>query len=179
MAAKKKLRLKDHIRTIPDFPKEGILFRDITTLLQHKDAFKQTIDVLAKKYGRKKIDLIAAVEARGFIFGSALAYKLGIAFVPIRKKGKLPWKTHSVNYELEYGTDSLHIHHDAIKPGDKVLIVDDLLATGGTVRAARELVENSKGRVVGIAFLIELVDLKGRDKLRGYPIYSLIKFRGE
>jgi len=179
MPTKKKPQLKDYIRSIPDFPKPGILFRDITTLLQDKNAFKDTIDAIVKKYRKQKIDLVAAVEARGFILGGAVAHKLGTAFVPVRKKGKLPWKTHSVTYALEYGRDSLHIHHDAVKPGDKVLIVDDLLATGGTVGATTELIEHSGGKIIGIAFLIELVDLKGRDKLRGYPIFSLIKFRGK
>ncbi len=181
MPAKKKLKLqlKEYIRSIPDFPKPGILFRDITTLLQDKTAFRDTINAIVKKYRKQKIDLIVAVEARGFILGGAVAYKLGAAFVPVRKIGKLPWKTHSVTYELEYGTDSLHMHHDAINPGDKVLIVDDLLATGGTVKATTELVQHSGGKIIGIAFLIELVDLKGRDKLRGYPVFSLIKFHGE
>jgi len=179
MPPKKKLQLKDYIRSIPDFPKPGILFRDITTLLQDRDAFRDTINAIVKKYRNRKIDVVVAVEARGFILGGAVAHKLGTAFVPVRKKGKLPWKTHSVTYDLEYGTDSLHMHHDAVNPGDKVLIVDDLLATGGTVKATTELVEHSGGKVIGIAFLIELIDLKGRDKLKGYPVFSLIKFRGE
>jgi len=179
MPTKKKLQLKKYIRSIPDFPKPGILFRDITTLLQDKSAFRDTINALVKKYRKQKIDLVVAVEARGFILGGAVAHKLGAAFVPVRKKGKLPWKTYNITYELEYGRDSLHMHHDAINPGDKVLIVDDLLATGGTVKAATELVRHSGGKIIAIAFLIELVDLKGRDKLRGYPVFSLVKFRGE
>lgn len=172
----KKKELKDYIRNIPNFPKTGILFRDITTLLKDKKAFKKALDILANKYKQKKIDLVVAVEARGLILGGALAYKLGTGFVPVRKIGKLPWKTNSVTYELEYGTDTLEMHHDAIKPGDKVLIVDDLLATGGTIKAATDLVRQLKGKIVGIAFLIELTDLKGKEKLKDYPVYSLIKY---
>jgi len=173
---KKGFSLKKAIRSIPDFPKPGILFRDITTLLKDKQAFKQAVDRLSNKYKNKKIDLVVAVEARGFILGGALAHKIGAGFVPVRKKGKLPAKTNSAAYDLEYGTDTLEIHHDAIEPGQKVLVVDDLLATGGTVRAVTELIEQLKGKVAGIAFLIELVDLGGKDKLKGYPVYSLIKY---
>jgi len=172
----KNLKLKDYIRNIPDFPKPGILFRDITTLLKDKDAFKHAIDALVRKYKNKKIDVVVAVEARGFVLGGTIAYKIGAGFVPVRKKGKLPWKTHSVTYSLEYGTDSLEMHSDAIKPKTRVLIVDDLIATGGTVKAVADLVKNLKGKIVGIAFLIELTDLKGRNKLKGYPVYSLIKY---
>jgi len=175
----KKIKLHQHIRNIPDFPKPGILFRDITTLLSHKHAFKNAINKLAAPYKNKKIDLVVAVEARGFIFGGALAHKLGAGFVPVRKKGKLPWKTRSITYSLEYGVDTLQMHDDAIPVGAKVLIVDDLLATGGTVRAVTELVEQFKGEIVGIVFLVELVDLKGRAKLGKYPVTSLVKFRGE
>jgi len=175
----KKIKLQQHIRNIPDFPKPGILFRDITTLLSHKHAFKKAINELAAPYKNKKIDLVVAVEARGFIFGGALAHKLGIGFVPVRKKGKLPWKTRSVTYSLEYGVDTLEIHNDAIPAGSRVLIVDDLLATGGTVRAVTELVEQFEGKIIGIVFLVELVDLKGRAKLSKYPVSSLVKFRGE
>ncbi|MCM8780842.1 MAG: adenine phosphoribosyltransferase, partial [Candidatus Omnitrophica bacterium] len=131
----KKIALKDYIRNIPDYPKPGILFRDITTLIKDKEAFGLAVDSLAKKYKNKRIDLVVAVEARGFILGGAIAYRLGAGFVPVRKKGKLPWKTNSVTYTLEYGTDTLQMHQDAIKPGDTVLVVDDLLATGGTVSA--------------------------------------------
>jgi len=168
--------LKKYIRSIPDFPKPGILFRDITTLLKDKRAFGFAVNELSKKYKNKKIDAVVAVEARGFILGGAIAEKLGAGFVPVRKKGKLPWKTNSVTYDLEYGRDTLEIHHDAIKPKDKVLIVDDLLATGGTVRAVTELIKQLQGQIAGIAFLIELTDLKGKEKLRGYPVYSLIKY---
>ncbi len=172
----KKINLKKHIRDIPDFPKEGIIFKDITTLLQDKKAFKHAVDALCLKFKNKKIDKVVAVEARGFIFGGAVAHRLGAGFVPVRKKGKLPWKTNSVTYDLEYGTDTLEMHHDAINPGDKVLIVDDLLATGGTVKAVTDLVHQQKAKISGIAFLIELEFLKGKDKLKGYPIYSLIKY---
>ena len=175
----KKVNLEASIRSIPDFPKPGILFRDITTLLQEKNAFKQAVDALFAHYKGKKIDTVVAVEARGFIVGGALAYKFGAGFVPVRKKGKLPWKARSVTYELEYGTDTLEMHEDAIKPNDRVLIIDDLLATGGTVKAVTDLVKQFGGKIVGIGFIIELVDLKGKEKLKGYPIYSLVKFRGE
>lgn len=168
--------LKQFIRDIPDFPKQGIIFKDITTLLKNKKVFKLAINKLADKYKGKKIDAVVAAEARGFIFGSALAYKLGAGFIPVRKKGKLPAKTNSVTYALEYGTDTLEIHCDAINSGDKVLIVDDLLATGGTIKAVAELTEQSKGKIAGIAFLIELAFLKGREKLERYPVFSLIKY---
>jgi len=173
-----KVRLEKYIRNLPDFPKPGILFRDITTLLQNAKAFKSAVDALAAKYKNKKIDTVVAVEARGFILGGAIAHKLGAGFVPVRKKGKLPWKTKSATYELEYGTDTLEIHIDAIKPQDKVLIIDDLLATGGTVKAVTELVNQFGGEIAGIGFVIELVDLGGREKLKGYPVYSLIGFPG-
>ena len=171
-----KMDLKNIVRNIPDFPRPGILFRDITTLLNDRRAFKMSVDALARRYKNKKIAKVVAVEARGFIFGGAIAHKLDAGFVPVRKKGKLPWKTNSVTYELEYGSDTLHMHNDAIKPHDKVLIVDDLLATGGTARAVVDLVNQSGGKILGIAFLIELTDLKGRDKLKGYAVFSLIKF---
>ncbi len=137
------------------------------------------MDLLAKKYKNMKIDKVVGVEARGFIFGAALAYKIGVGFVPVRKKGKLPHKTISTTYQLEYGTDTLEIHKDAITPGEKVLIIDDLLATGGTVKAVIELVKQLQGKIIGIGFVIELVDLKGKDKFKEYPMYSLVKFQGE
>ncbi len=168
--------LKNRIRDIPDFPKKGIIFKDITTLLQDKDAFAQAIDQLAEKFRDKKIDVVVAVDARGFIFGGAVAHKLGAGFVPVRKKGKLPYKTNSATYELEYGTDTLEMHNDAIKAGQKVLIIDDLLATGGTVRAVTDLIKRLNGEIAGIGFLIELTFLKGIEKLKGYPVYSLIKY---
>lgn len=172
----KKINFEGYIRNIPDFPKPGILFRDITTLLKDKKAFKAAIDALVARYKGKKIDAVVAVESRGFILGSVIAYKLGAGLVPVRKKGKLPAKTNSATYDLEYGTDTLEIHHDAIQPKAKVLIVDDLLATGGTVKAVKELVEQLQGDIVGIAFLIELAALKGREKLKGEPVFSLIKY---
>lgn len=167
--------LKKSIRDIPGFPKEGIVFKDITTLLKDGKKFKEAVDLLAAEYADKKIDVILSVEARGFIFGAALAYKLGVGIAPIRKKGKLPYKTHAITYELEYGKDTLEIHQDAFQKGARVLIVDDLLATGGTVRAVADLVEKMGGKIVGMAFLIELTALKGRDKLKGYEVFSLIK----
>ncbi|MCU0665900.1 MAG: adenine phosphoribosyltransferase [Candidatus Omnitrophica bacterium] len=168
--------LKKFIRDIPDFPKPGILFRDITTLLNDKKTFRQAVNSLAEKIKGKKIDKIIAVEARGFMFGAALAYKIGAGFVPVRKKGKLPWKTASVTYDLEYGTDTLFMHEDAILPKERVLIVDDLLATGGTAQAVTKLVTNAQGTIVGILFLVELLGLNGKEKLKGYPVFSIIKY---
>ncbi len=167
--------LKSYIRDIPGFPKEGIIFKDITTLLKDKAKFKEAVDLLAKEFKDKHIDVVLSVEARGFIFGAAMAYKLGAGIVLIRKKGKLPFKTHSITYDLEYGKDTLEIHQDAFEKGARVLIVDDLLATGGTTRAVIDLVEKMGGEIIGLAFLIELTALKGREKLKGYPIVSLIK----
>jgi adenine phosphoribosyltransferase len=167
--------LKSCIRDIPGFPKEGIIFKDVTTLLKDGKAFREAVDMFAGALKGKKIDVILSVEARGFIFGAALAYKLGVGIAPLRKKGKLPYKTYSVTYELEYGKDTLEIHQDAFKNGANVLIVDDLLATGGTTRAVIDLVEKMGGKIVGLAFLIELTALKGREKLKGYEVVSLIK----
>ena len=171
-----KLDLKKYIRDIPDFPKPGILFKDITTLLSDPEAFEYSIEAIADSFKNNKIDAIVAVEARGFIFGGAVANKLKAGFIPVRKRGKLPWKTKSVSYELEYGTDSLEIHQDAIKPGSRILIVDDLLATGGTVKAVTDLVKEMQGVVAGVAFVIELGFLKGREKLKDYPVVSLIQY---
>lgn len=168
--------LKTYIRDIPDFPKKGIIFKDITTLLNNPLAFKKAIDLLVERYNKEKIDYVVAVESRGFIFGSVLAYQLGAGFVPVRKKGKLPSKTKSVTYSLEYGTDTLEMHEDAILPNSRVLIADDLLATGGTVNAAVQLIENFKAKVVGVAFLVELTFLNGKEKLKNVPIYSVIKY---
>jgi adenine phosphoribosyltransferase len=167
--------IKKFIRDIPDFPKKGIIFKDITTLLKEAKAFKEAVDNIVDLYKDNKIDSVVSVEARGFFFGAAVAYKLGVGLVPVRKKGKLPYKTHAVTYQLEYGTDTLEMHQDAINKGDRVLIVDDLLATGGTVKAVAELVENMGGVIAGIAFVIELMPLKGREKLKGYNVTSLIK----
>ena len=164
------------IRSIPDFPIKGILFRDITTLLQNPQAFRQVIDTLAQKYVGQQIDKVVAIESRGFILGAPLAYRLGAGFVPIRKPGKLPAETIRVDYSLEYGTNSLEIHVDAITPGQRILIADDLLATGGSAKAAVDLVERLGGIVIGLAFLIELEELNGIKKLEGYDVSSLIKF---
>ena len=174
--AKEKNTLAGYIRSIPDYPKPGILFRDITTLLKDKRAFRQAVRRLTDKYRNKKIDIVVAVEARGFILGGAVAHQLNAGFIPVRKKGKLPAKTNSVTYDLEYGIDTLEMHLDAFAPGTRILIIDDLLATGGTVKAVTDLIRQLKGKIIGIAFLIELTDLKGREKLAGLPIYSLIKY---
>ena len=170
------MNLNDYVASIPDFPSKGILFRDITPLMADGPAFRYACDELtayAKKIGAQ---VVAGPESRGFIFGCPVAYNLNIGFVPVRKPNKLPRKTVSVSYELEYGTNELHIHEDAIKPGQKVLIIDDLLATGGTVDATIKLVEQLGGEVVGCAFLIELEDLKGREKLSGYDVFTLMKY---
>ncbi|MBM3253115.1 MAG: adenine phosphoribosyltransferase [Candidatus Omnitrophica bacterium] len=168
--------IKKAIRTIPDFPKKGILFYDITTLLKDGRKFKSAIDRLSSKFLNKKIDAVISIESRGFIIGSAIAYRLGAGIVPVRKKGKLPYKTYKATYKLEYGEDALEIHQDAIKPNSNVLIVDDLLATGGTVSAVIELIKKLKGRIVGIVFLIELSFLKGKEKLKGFDYFSLIQY---
>ncbi len=168
--------LKNSIRDIPDFPKKGIIFKDITTLLKDGKKFQGAIDCLVERYNGKMIDKVVSIEARGFIFGSALAYKLGAGLVLVRKKGKLPHETHRVEYQLEYGTDTLEIHKDAISPGDKVLLVDDLLATGGTMSAVSGLIEKMGGKIVEVAFLIELTFLKGRERLKGRQVFSLIEF---
>jgi len=168
--------LKSIIRDIPDFPKKGIIFKDITPLLQNSDAFKYSVDQVCAEFRNKKINVVLSIESRGFIFGAIVAYNLGASFVPVRKKGKLPYETHSVTYDLEYGTDTLEIHRDAIKNGQNVLIVDDLLATGGTAEAVAKLVGKMDGKVTGIAFLIELTFLKGREKIKDYPIYTLMQY---
>lgn len=171
--------LKKFIRTVPDWPKPGIMFRDITTLLMNPQAFNYSIRKFKEHYQNKNIHKIAGIESRGFIFGAALAKELNLPFVLIRKKGKLPAETVSQEYELEYGTDRIEIHKDAISPGDKVLIVDDLIATGGTALAAARLVEKLDGHVAGISFVISLPDLKGREKLQNYNLYHLVEFAGE
>ncbi|MDY6845172.1 MAG: adenine phosphoribosyltransferase [Thermodesulfobacteriota bacterium] len=168
--------VKSKIRDIPDFPKEGILFKDITPLLQDGLHFKQAIDAMKDRYKGKRIDAVIGIEARGFAIAAPLAYSLETGLVLVRKPGKLPYKTHRVSYELEYGTDSLEIHQDAIKPGQNVLLVDDLLATGGTVLATTELITQLKGTIVEIAFLIELSFLNGREKLKDFQVFSLIEF---
>ena len=170
------MELKDYIRSIQDYPKEGILFRDITTLLKDKDAFKLAIDKMAEQVKDKEVDLIVGAESRGFLIGSALAYKMNCGFIPVRKKGKLPYKTISEEYALEYGTDTLYMHEDAIKKGDYVLVVDDLIATGGTALAMIKMVEKLGGNVIGSSFLIELEELNGRKEIEKYPINILIKY---
>jgi len=172
----KGIDLERYIRSIPDWPKKGILFRDITPLLANPKAFSEAVDALGAGFKDASIEYVAAVEARGFIFGAAVAAKLGAGFVPIRKKGKLPFETESVSYALEYGTDTLEVHSDALDGGGKVLMVDDLLATGGTMAAACKLIEKIGGQVAGIAFLIELSELAGRKKLGAYEISALISY---
>ena len=169
------MELKDTIRAIEDYPKKGVIFRDITTLLKDKDAFNKAVDEMAEKID-KDVDKIIGIEARGFIFGAALAYKLNKGFVPVRKPGKLPWDKVSESYELEYGEDSIEIHKDAIEAGEKIVIVDDLLATGGTSKACINLVEKLKGEVSSAIFLVELEDLKGREILSGTRVESIIKY---
>ncbi len=168
--------LKDLIRTVPDFPKPGILFYDITTLLKDKTGFAQLTDAFAAYYIGKEIDLVLGIEARGFIFGPALAYRLNAGFVPVRKPKKLPAPTARVSYDLEYGTDSLEVHLDAIEPGQRVLLVDDLLATGGTMEATIQLVRQLGGDIAGLAFAIELDFLKGREKFAEYDVLSLLHY---
>jgi len=170
------INLEGYIRDVPDWPKKGILFRDITPLLADPKAFAVAVDALCTGFTEAGIEYVAAVEARGFIFGAAVARKLKVGFVPIRKKSKLPFKTESITYDLEYGTDTLEVHNDAVKKGAKVLMVDDLLATGGTMAASCELIEKIGGQIVGISFLIELCDLAGREKLSGYKIKTVISY---
>jgi len=170
------MSLKDKIRTIPNFPEKGVLFRDITTLLKDPEGLREAIKEMASRFKDKEIKYIVAIESRGFIFGAALAYELGIGFIPIRKPGKLPAETISETYDLEYGTDTIEMHKDAIEKDDKVLLFDDLLATGGTAKAACKLIEKAGGIVEGIAFVIELTgSLHGRDKLEGYNLVSLVE----
>ena len=170
------MELKNYIASIPDFPKQGILFRDMTPLLQDNEALSCALDKMAEFAKELNADVIVGPEARGFIFGTPVAYKLNIGFVPVRKPGKLPRKTVEFKYDLEYGTNTLCIHEDAIKKGQKVVIIDDLLATGGTVEAAVKLIEKLGGTVVGLAFLMELDDLNGREKLKGYKVESLLHY---
>ena len=171
--------IKSKIRTVPHWPKKGIMFKDVTTLIKDPDGFKETIDLLHKRYADKNIDKVVGIESRGFIFGAPLAYLLGCGFVIVRKPGKLPAECICEEYALEYGTDKIEVHKDAIEKGDRVLIVDDLLATGGTMAAARNLIKKLGGEVVELTFVVELIDLKGRDKLKGENIYSIVKFEGE
>ncbi|MCD6590693.1 MAG: adenine phosphoribosyltransferase [Candidatus Aenigmarchaeota archaeon] len=171
--------LHSKIRTIPHFPKQGVMFKDITTLLLDPSAFQHAVNEMIKPFIGKKIDKVVAAESRGFIFGSVIAHKLNAGFVPLRKPGKLPYKTIKQEFETEYSTDAFEMHEDAIEKGDKVLMVDDLIATGGTLEAAVKLVEKLGGEVVGITTLIELTFLNGREKLKGYDVYSVIKYDKE
>lgn len=171
--------IADYITDIPDYPEEGIIFRDITTVIQNPDGMKMAIDEMTALIGDTECDLVAGAEARGFIFGAPIAYNLGKGFIPVRKKGKLPRETVSQSYELEYGTAEIEIHKDSIKPGQKVVLVDDLMATGGTMEAAVKLIESLGGEVVKIVFLIELAGLNGREKLEGYDIASVITYEGK
>ena len=173
--------IKQKIRTVPHWPKEGIMFRDITTLLKDSEGFNNTIDLLAERYKDMKIDIVAGIESRGFITGAVLAHRLGVGFVPIRKPGKLPAETVSEEYELEYGTDKIEVHTDAIQKGAQVLLVDDLIATGGTALAACNLITKLGGQVVECSFIIDLIDIGGKKKLMdaGFKVFSLVVFEGE
>ncbi len=169
------MNFNDYIRDIPDFPKEGILFKDITPLLKDKEVFKKAIDTMADNYNDIEIDYVVGIEARGFIIGTPLAYALNKGFIPIRKPGKLPYDKISASYDLEYGSNELEIHTDAISEGDNILLVDDLLATGGTTKASVDLIEKLGGNIVSIAFLLELVELNGREEIENYDIYTLLQ----
>lgn len=171
--------LKSIIRTVPNWPIKGVMFRDITTLLQDPAAFKEAINRFYDRYRKMSVDKIVGIDARGLIFGAPLAYKLDLGFVPVRKKGKLPYRTIGESYSLEYGESMVEIHEDAIQKGEKVVIIDDLIATGGTVKAAIKLVEKLGGQVVECAFVIDLPDLKGREKISDYKVFSLMEFEGE
>ena len=175
------MSIKSRIRTIPDHPKAGVMFRDITTLLQHPKGLREAIDGLCAAFAGMRVDKVAGIEARGFILGGAVAHQLGAGFVPVRKKGKLPWKTVGQDYALEYGTDRVEMHTDAIAPGEEILLVDDLIATGGTISAALDLIERIGGRVVGCAFVIDLPDLGGSQRLRarGVHVHALCEFEGD
>jgi adenine phosphoribosyltransferase len=172
-------RNKCKVRSIPDWPIKGVIFRDITTLLQDPETFKEICDLFYHRYVNQKIDKIVGIDARGFLFGSVLAYKLEIGFIPVRKKGKLPYKTVGESYTLEYGEETVEIHEDAIQKGERIIIIDDLMATGGTISAAVNLVEKLGGNILECAFVIELPDLKGRQKITDQNIYSILEFEGE
>ncbi len=171
--------LKETIRSIPDWPIKGVIFRDLTTLMQNPLAFKESCDVLHDRYKGMDIDKIVGIDARGFVFGAVLAYKMGIGFVPVRKKGKLPWKTIQETYSLEYGEDTLEIHEDAIEKGEKIVIVDDLIATGGTVGATVKLVKKLGAQIIECAFIVELPELKGRDQIQDCKVFVITQFEGE
>ena len=173
------IKLKETIRSINDWPIKGVIFRDLTTLMQNPKAFGESCDILYERYKDKNIDKIVGIDARGFVFGAVLAYKLGIGFVPVRKKGKLPFKTIQESYSLEYGEDTLEIHEDAVQKGEKIIIVDDLIATGGTIGATVKLVQKLGADIVECAFIVELPDLKGRSQIQGCKVYSITEFEGE
>ncbi|PJI37974.1 adenine phosphoribosyltransferase [Ferrovibrio sp.] len=172
--------IKEKIRAIPDYPKPGIMFRDITTLLQDARGFRKTVDEMVQPLAGTRIDKVVGIEARGFILGGAIAHQLSIGFVPVRKRGKLPWKTRSQEYQLEYGTDAMEIHVDAVQPNENILIVDDLIATGGTAEAAIKLIRAHQGNVIGCSFIVDLPELGGRKKLEalGVQVLSLCEFDG-
>ena len=171
--------LKQTIRSIPDWPIKGVIFRDLTTLMQDPQAFRESIDILYDRYKDKGLDKVVGIDARGFVFGAVLAYRLGVGFIPVRKKGKLPHNTIEQSYSLEYGEDTVEMHEDAVIPGEKVVIVDDLIATGGTVGATVKLVKQLGADLLECAFIVELPDLKGRDQIPGCPVFSVIAFEGE
>lgn len=171
--------LKQNIRSIPDWPIKGVVFRDLTTLMQDPVAFRYSCDILYDRYKDKNLDKMLGIDARGFVFGAVVAYRLGVGFVPVRKKGKLPHKTIEQSYSLEYGEDILEVHKDAVSPGEKVVIVDDLIATGGTVGATVKLVKQLGADLLECAFVVELPDLKGRDQIPGCPVFSITEFGGE
>lgn len=175
------MKIEELIRTIPDYPKPGIMFRDITTLLNHPRGFRQTVDLLVAPHAGTKIDHVAGIEARGFILGGAVAHQLSIGFIPVRKKGKLPGETITQEYELEYGSDHVEIHVDAVKPGDKVLLVDDLIATGGTAEASIILLERAGAEIIGCSFVVDLPDLGGRKRIEamGKTVTTLCEFEGD
>ncbi len=179
MRGKMMKRVEDYVRTIPDFPEPGIMFRDVTSVLQDPDGLKLAIDSMIGLLDGVEFDVVAGTESRGFIFGVPIAYALGKSFIPVRKKGKLPCETISAEYELEYGTASIEIHKDSVKPGQKVVLVDDLIATGGTIEASIKLIEQLGGEVVKIIFLMELAGLNGREKLAGYDVASVITYEGK
>jgi len=171
--------IKNSIKTVPHWPKPGVMFRDITSLLENANSFKKVIDIFVERYKDKKIDIIAGIESRGFIFGSVLAEKLGVGFVLVRKPGKLPRETIKQEYDLEYGADAIEIHKDSVKPGQRVLVIDDLIATGGTAQATCNLIERLGGQIVECAFVIDLPDLKGKEKISKWPVFSIVEFEGD
>ncbi len=173
------MNLKGSVRSIPDWPIKGVIFRDLTTLMSDSEAFRESCDIFFERYKNRKIDKIVAIDARGFVFGAVLAYKLGIGFIPVRKKGKLPGETIEESYNLEYGSGTLEIHKDAINEGDRVIIVDDLIATGGTVGATVQLVKKLGADILECAFLIELPDLKGREQIEDCEVFAIMEFEGD